>query len=92
MSDVPNEDDILAALDFEPSEDRGTTIDRPVSELSNLELTNLLEDTRQRLLEMGEMLSDLESTFGTEAGTPEARELHSVRAACLIEMSKRGLR
>lgn len=92
MSDVlePNDDDILAALDFEPEDPTPTVVD--VKALSNLELSNLLEDTRQKLLEMGEMLSDMESTFGTEAGSPEARDLHSIRAACLVEMSERGMR
>lgn len=84
------DEDILAGLDFEPGDDADTTVD--VTALSDLELANLLEDTRQQLLEMGEMLSDLTNTYGTEAGSPEARELHSLRAACLIETRKRGLR
>lgn len=91
MSDVlePSDDDILAGLDFEPAEDP-TAVD--VTVLNNLELSNLLEDTRQKLLDKGEMLSDLESTFGTAPGSPEARDLHSLRAACLVEMAKRGMR
>jgi hypothetical protein len=96
MNDVlePNDDDILAALDFEPEEDP-TVVD--VTQLSNLELSNLFNDVRDRLLELSEngepgMMSDLENTFGTEAGTPEARALHSTRLACLAEMSKRGMR
>lgn len=95
MSDVlePPDDDI-SHLDFEP-EDDPTVVD--VTALNNLELSNLFNDTRDRLLELSEagepgMLSDLENTFGTEAGTPEARALHSTRLACLAEMSKRGMR
>lgn len=83
------DDDILAALDFEPDE-TPTVVD--VKALNDLELANLLEDTRQKLLGMGEMMSDMESTFGTQAATPEARDLHSLRAACLVEMSERGMR
>lgn len=85
----PNDDDILAALDFEP--EAQTEVEVDVAALSNLELCNLLEDTRQKLLEMGEMLSDNQATLGTQNSSPEARELHSLRAACLIEYRGRGL-
>lgn len=89
-----DDDDILAALDFEPEDDGSTTVD--VTKLSDLELVNLFHDTRERLLELSDagepgMMSDLENTYGTEAGTPEARALHSTRLACLTEIRKRGL-
>lgn len=87
----PSDDDILAALAEEFDEpDVSDVID--VSKLDDLTLSNTLADTRERLLEMGEMMSDLENTYGTEAGSAEARELHSLRLACLTEMSKRGMR
>lgn len=96
LVEPPNDDDeILAALDFEIEDpDDSTTVD--VTKLTNLELVNLFQDTRERLLELSDagepgMLSDLENTYGTQAGSPEARALHSTRLACLTEMRKRGL-
>lgn len=94
----PSEDEILAGLDFEPEtledsepdSETETTVD--VTGLSDLELVNLLDDTRIKLREMGEMYSDLQNTFSTPAASPEARVLHNLRAACLVEQSKRGLR
>lgn len=86
----PSDDDeaILAALDFEPESDPD---DKRVAALSDLDLTNLLADTREELFAMGEMMSDLQSTFGTQPATPKGRELHSLRLACIHEMRKRGL-
>lgn len=86
------DEDILDGLDFDPDEpdDDSTTVD--VSRLSDFELSTLLAETREKLHEISEMYADLQNTFETEAATPEARELHSIRAACLVEMSKRGMR
>lgn len=94
LVEPPNDDDILAGLDFEPEDDGSTVVD--VTKLNNVELLDLFHDTRERLLELSEagepgMMSDLENTYGTEAGTPETRALHSTRLACLTEIRKRGL-
>lgn len=83
-----DDDDILAALDFEPESDPD---DVRVAALSDVDLSNLLADTREELFQMNEMMSDLQSSFGTQPGSPKARELHSLRLACIHEMRKRGL-
>lgn len=54
-----------------------------VSALSDLDLSTRYNDAREELLASAEML---------EARTERGRELHSVRAACLVEMTKRGMR
>ena len=92
MTEPSSDDDILAALaeQFDEEPDLSDVVD--VTTLSDVKLLDTLQDTRERLLEMGEMLSDLENTYGTKGGTPEARELHSLRLACLTEMSRRGMR
>lgn len=61
--------------------DLGGTVD--LAGLRTDELLDRFEDTRETLLTIGQMLNPT---------TAEARELHSIRAACLIEMRKRGLR
>lgn len=57
---------------------------RPVTELSDRELLERIDDIRQRLYELGEMQAN-------NPTTDEARDLHSERAALLIEQSRRGL-
>lgn len=74
----------------------GITFEEPtdvvdVTKLSDIELIDLLADTREQLLAMGAMLTDLQHSFGTREGTAEERELHSLRLACLTEMRKRGM-
>ena len=74
----------------------GIELDEPtdvvnVTALNDVELIDLLADTREKLLSMGAMFTDLQGTFGTRAGTEEERELHSLRLACLAEMRKRGM-
>lgn len=86
---LPDPDDIFAGmmegLDLEEPTD---VVD--VTVLNDKELLDLFEDTRQALLEAGEMLTDLDE-FGAVASSQEGRELQSTRAACLIEMRKRGI-
>lgn len=84
----PDEDfnALIEGLDLQEPDD---VVD--VSKLSDIELSNVFHDARERLKAMGEMLSDLENTFATKAGSDEARELHSLRLACLLELRKRGM-
>lgn len=63
-----------------------------VGKLTDLQLVELLGDTREDLIEDGEMLADLGDKWSTKDSTPEGRALHSLRAACLIELRRRGLR
>lgn len=87
----PDDNEILAALEGEW--DEPPVVDAiDVTKLSDLELANLLADTREKLFDMGEMMSDLQNTFGTPGATPEARDAHSLRLACLVELKNRGLR
>lgn len=60
-----------------------------VTALTNLELVDRYADVVNRLKESG-MFSDLQS-LGGRAGTQEERDLHSERAALLVELRKRGL-
>lgn len=93
MTMTPDDDaDILAALEKQFDEPAPDPEGVNLTELSDIALRDLFDDTREKLLAMGEMLSDLQNAFGTKDSTPEARDLHSIRAACLIEMSKRGMR
>lgn len=62
-----------------------------VSALNTKDLLDLFADTRERLGEEGAMFTDLQTTFGTRAGTEDERALHSLRLACLTELRKRGL-
>ena len=62
-----------------------------ITALNDLQLSDLFNQTRDKLLDMGEMMADSEMA-DPDASTPEGRELHSVRAACLVELSKRGMR
>lgn len=87
----PDDDADLRAL-FDTLEEPDTSDVIDVTKLLDHELLDLLADSREKLLSMGEMLSDLENTYGTKAGTPEAREQHAIRLACLMEMSHRGMR
>lgn len=52
-----------------------------VTTLNVAELVTRLEETRQNLFKLGEML---------DPKTDQGRELHSTRAALLIELRKRG--
>jgi hypothetical protein len=87
----PDDRDVLAAMEAEFT-DPVVVEGVDVSALSDLDLRNLFDDTREKLYELEQMYSDLKNTFGTKDSTAEARELHSVRAACLVEMSRRGMR
>ena len=75
MSDDPF-DAIVEGLEIEVPETKS------VQDMSKFELGETLHDTRQKLIDMGEMMIPK---------TEEGRELHSLRAACLIEMKRRGL-
>lgn len=57
-------------------------IDVNVATLSDLELSKRFNEVKQELLERGEMI---------ETNTQTGRDLHSQRAAYLIELRKRGL-
>lgn len=81
-------DSIVEGLDLEEPDDDIVSL----RDLNDAELLNKFEECREALLEMGEMLSDTEQSLGGAASTPEGRELHSTRAACLIEMRRRGMR
>lgn len=80
----PSDDDavfraLTEGIEFE--EQVAVVID--VSRLNEAELSDLFNETRDKIMELGEMLAPT---------TDEGRRLHSVRSACLIEMSKRGMR
>jgi hypothetical protein len=51
-----------------------------LSKLPQHRLSEVFNDTRDELNKRGEMM---------EATTPQGRELHSLRAACLVEMARR---
>lgn len=70
-------DSIVAGLEDEIVQP-GNTVS--VRDLNDAELSSCFNDTRDELLQMGEM-----QVPRTEKG----RELHSLRAACLIEIRRR---
>lgn len=66
----------------------GVEFDEPpevvdVNALDTVALSTLYNDIREELMELEEML---------EPKSDRGRELHSIRAACVIEMRKRGMR
>jgi hypothetical protein len=80
MSLMDNDDDILTDLDFEIDEPIDVT---DVSKLTDYELSNLDRDTREELLELGELMTLPANR--SERGS----ELHSTWIACKVELSKR---
>lgn len=69
---------IVAGMDVEDPDD---VID--LSTLTDAALSSRFNDVREALLAIGEMHPDA-------VPTAEGRELHSIRAACLLEMRQRG--
>jgi hypothetical protein len=78
-------DAIVAGLDIEEPTD---VVD--ITSLTDLELVDMCANVRQELLESGQMLGD--SPVSAIHATHQGRELHSLRVALLVEMTKRGLR
>ena len=82
MTDAPEPDDlfadIVAGLDLHEPKD---TVN--AQSLSNAQLSAVFNEVRDQLIQMGEMM---------EPKTDVGRDLHSRRAAYLIEMSRRGMR
>lgn len=80
---VDDFEQIVAGLGLEEEADRFIADTKSVKDMSGFELGETFQDTRQKLIEIGEMMVPR---------TDEGRELHSLRAACLIELKRRGLR
>lgn len=62
-----------------------------VTRLDDKALMDLFADTRERLKASEGMYSDLQNFGGSRESTPEERDLHSLRLACLTELRRRGL-
>ena len=62
-----------------------------VTELNDIELADLFANIRKDLLQSNQMTAD-DRRLGNIVSTEEGRSLHSLRAAVLTEMAKRGLR
>jgi hypothetical protein len=60
------------------------------SKLSDVQISERFNEVRDRLNDLGEMHRD--SQLNPKPSSPEGRELHSERAALLVEMSRRGMR
>lgn len=82
MTDTPDSDDLFADLVASVEIEEPTDAIN-VRELDNAHLSAAFNDVRDRLIALSEMM---------EPKTEEGRELHSRRAAYLIEMSRRGMR
>lgn len=86
----PEDDDALAGL-FGQLSDLEVPADAvDFTKLTDLQISERFNAVRDRLNELDQMHSD--TGLSKVASTPEGRELHSERAALLVEMSKRGMR
>lgn len=80
--EFPGEEEILAG--FESQFEGIADPDVPnVKTMSEVELSAYFNSVRDELIKIGEM---------QEVKTDHGRELHSIRSACLIEMSERNMR
>ena len=80
----PPEDDVLAGLEAQLADIKVGEVE-DVSKIPSLQLAMLVHECDQALTAMGQLLHG-------NPTTEEAREIHSRRAALLIEMAKRGVR
>lgn len=83
----PNPDDIFAQLEsqFSDFEELEVANDVNVQEIPDTELGI-------KIVEIDQKLSDMENLHRRNPNTEEARDLHSLRAALLIEQARRGQR
>lgn len=87
----PEDDDAVLAGLFGQLGDLDEPTDTvDFTKLTDLEISERFNAVRDRLNELDQMHSD--TGLSKVASTPEGRELHSERAALLVEMSKRGMR
>lgn len=79
----PNDSDILAALEESLGEVPEPTDIENVQKIPLLELQHRLSSADQTLSSMGELMTP---------HSQEGRDLHSIRVAILVELSRRGMR
>lgn len=60
-----------------------------LTKMNTSDLLNLLYDTDDELKSRNELYADNGSMFG--ASTAEGRDLHARRAACIVELRRRGV-
>lgn len=82
MPPEDNPDDVLASMESQFADSLEPDVEN-MQKLSDYELSNRFNDARDHLLQMGEM-----DNQHSDAG----RGWQSIRAACLIEMTRRGMR
>lgn len=87
----PEDDDaVLAGLFGQLGDLEAPTDAVDFTKLTDLQISTRFNEVRDRLNELDQMHSD--TGLSNVESTPEGRELHSERAALLIEMSRRGMR
>lgn len=86
----PDDDAVLAAMFEQLGDLESDATATDYTKLTNPEISEQFNEVRDRLVALDEMYADTGLTKGES--TPEGRELHSKRAALLIEMSRRKMR
>lgn len=89
MSTLEPDDDLTALMaQLDDLAEPDDVVD--FTKLSDVQVSERFNEVRDRLLQLDQMHSD--TGLSKVESTPEGRDLHSERAALLVEMSKRGMR